>query len=85
MRTPLRKAREMSNVVSMSMSQKQAEEIAQQHVDLARSVVGWFGFDRRKEIVWGPDYNQAARDIYVKACLLIGVDPIDDGASRGMF
>lgn len=57
------------------MTQEQAEAIAQMHVDLAHSVVRWFGFDRRREVTWGPDYNQVARDIYVKACKLIGSEP----------
>jgi hypothetical protein len=61
------------------MEQKEAETIAERHAELARSIVGWFGFDRRKEIVWGSDYNQAARDIYEKACALIGVEPIAAG------
>lgn len=57
------------------MTQEEAEAIARRHVELAKSVVAWFGFDRRKEITWGPDYNQAARDLYVKACGLVGAEP----------
>lgn len=63
------------------MTQDEAEAIAKAHVELAQSVVRWFGFDRRREVQWAPPgqpqhYNQAARDIYVKACRLIGVEPI---------
>ena len=57
------------------MTQEEAEAIAQRHVELARKIVGWFGFDRRKEITWGADYNQYARDLYVEACKLIGAEP----------
>ena len=58
------------------MTQEEAEAIAQEHADLAARVVRWFGFDRRTEVTWGPDYNQAARDVYVDACRLAGVEPI---------
>jgi hypothetical protein len=58
-----------------NMSQADAERLAQRHVDLAHRIVSWFGFDRRKEVTWGPDYNQAARDLYVDACALVGAKP----------
>lgn len=57
------------------MTQEQAEALAQDHVDLAHAVVRWFGFDRRREVTWGPEYNQAARDIYEKACRVTGATP----------
>lgn len=57
------------------MTREAAEAIAQKHVDLAHAVVRWFGFDRRQEITWGQHYNQAARDMYVKACELTGAVP----------
>lgn len=57
------------------MTQQEAEDLAQRHVDLANKVVAWFGFDRRHEITWGHDYNQTARDLYVSACRLVGVEP----------
>jgi hypothetical protein len=58
-----------------NMSQQDAKALAQRHVDLAHRIVAWFGFDRRREITWGPEYNQAARDLYVEACDLVGVTP----------
>lgn len=58
-----------------NLSQQAAEKLAQRHVDLAQRVVSWFGFDRRREITWGPEYNQVARDIYVEACALVCVTP----------
>lgn len=58
-----------------SVTQEQAEALAQEHVNLAHSVVNWFGFNRRQEVTWGPDYNQAARDIYERACRIVGLPP----------
>lgn len=57
------------------ISQSDAEEIARRHMNLAERVVRWFGFDRRREIVFGPHYNQVARDLYVDACRLTGEVP----------
>ncbi len=61
--------------MTREMTQDEAEAIAQRHVELARSVAAWFGLARRKEVTWGPDYNQSARDLYVKACKLCGAVP----------
>ena len=36
------------------MTQDEAEAIAKAHVELAQSVVRWFGFDRRREVQWAP-------------------------------
>lgn len=57
------------------MTQTEAEKIAQKHIELASRVVAWFGFDRRDEVTWGPQYNQSARDLYERACALMSVTP----------
>jgi hypothetical protein len=44
--------------------------------DLAESSVRWFGFSDRKRILWGVDYNQAARDLYERACKHVGRIPL---------
>jgi hypothetical protein len=43
---------------------------------LADSVIRWFGFSDRKRVLWGADYNQAARDLYERACALAGRLPL---------
>ena len=43
---------------------------------LAESAIGWFGFHDRKRIIFGPDYNQAARDLYERACRVAGRLPL---------
>lgn len=57
----------------MSAGNENAEHEAQQ---LAESIIRWFGFSDRKRIFWGADYNQAARDLYERACRLAGRLPL---------
>lgn len=57
----------------MSASNDNAELEAQK---LAESVIRWFGFSDRRRIVWSTDYNQAARDLYERACRLAGRLPL---------
>jgi len=44
--------------------------------ELARSIQRYFFLDAKQQIVWGPDYNQAARDVYERACRYLGQEPI---------
>ncbi len=57
----------------MSASNDNADSDVQQ---LAESVIRWFGFADRKRIFWGPEFNQAARDLYERACRVAGRLPL---------
>lgn len=57
----------------MSASNDNAEKEAQK---LAESTIRWFGFSDRGRIFWGPGYNQAARDLYERACRVAGRLPL---------
>ncbi len=45
-------------------------------MELARSVQRYFLLDDRRKILLGPDYNQAARDVYERACRYLGERPM---------
>jgi hypothetical protein len=49
---------------------------SEQAEDVAERIVRWFGFDDRKRIFFGPDYNQTARDLYEAACAATGRTPL---------
>ena len=57
----------------MSASNDNTAHEAQQ---IAESVIRWFGFSDRRRILWGAEYNQAARDLYERACRLAGRLPL---------
>ena len=61
------------------MSNDNAEPEAQA---LAESIIRWFGFSDRKRVLWGDDYNQAARDLYERACKLAGRLPLPKDQPR---
>lgn len=44
--------------------------------ELARSIQRYFLLDERRKIIWGADYNQAARDVYERACRYLGEEPM---------
>ena len=52
------------------------EEDARSGDEMAESVIRWFGFSDRRRILWGADYNQAARDLYERACKHTGRIPL---------
>lgn len=57
----------------MSAANSNADPAAQ---ELAERVIRWFGFDDRRRVIWGPDYNQSARGLYEHACRVAGRIPI---------
>lgn len=57
----------------MSASNDNADSEAQR---LADSAIGWFGFHDRRRIIFGDGYNQAARDLYERACRIAGRLPL---------
>lgn len=50
--------------------------MSEEDKELARAVQRYFLLDARRQIIWGADYNQAARDVYERACLYLGEAPM---------